>query len=220
VILSSHEAGRRRGPLPRRVFVAAVAALIPALAGCEAGAHSPTQQWHQPTEGAAAVVHGISIRNVFVLGGSLTANIPAGQSAGLFLALVNNNSKPDRLLSVTAPGTATSVTLPGGTVGINSDKSVLLTGPAPKVVLTGLTRPLTGGTFINVVMMFQNAGRVTLSVPVMPRAQYYSTFSPAPAPSASPTPTATPLAKKHKHKHKHKAGAGATVSPSPSPSTS
>jgi copper(I)-binding protein len=218
VILSSQEAGRRRGPLPRRVFAVAVAALIPALAGCEAGAHSPTQQWHQPTEGAATVVHGLSIRNVFVLGGSLTTNIPAGQSAGLFLALINNNSKPDRLLSVTAPGTATSVTLPGGTVGINSEKSVLLTGPAPKVVLTDLTRPLSGGTFIKVVMMFQNAGRVELSVPVMPRAQYYSTFSPAPAPSATPTPTVTPLAKKHKHKHK--AGAGATASPSPSPSTS
>jgi hypothetical protein len=96
---------------------------------------------------------------------------------------------------------------------------VLLTGPAPKVVLTDLTRPLTGGSFIKVVLTFQNAGRVELSVPVMPRAQYYSTFSPAPAPSATPTPTPTvsPLHKKHK-KHKH--GAGATASPSPTPSTS
>jgi copper(I)-binding protein len=217
VILSSQEAGRRRGPLPRRMFVAAVAALIPALAGCEAGAQAPTQQWHQPTEGAAAVVHGISIRNVFVLGGSLTTNLPAGQSAGLFLALVNNNSKPDTLLSIKAPGTAASVTLPGGTVGINSQKAVLLTGPAPKVVLTGLTRPLTGGSFIKVVMDFQNAGQVTLSVPVMPRAQYYSTFSPAPTPAPTPTPTVTPLGKKHKHKHKS-AGASATASPSPSTS--
>jgi copper(I)-binding protein len=213
VILSSQGAGRRRGPLPRRMFITAVAVLIPALAGCEAGAHSPTQQWHQPTEGAAAVVHGISIRNVFVLGGSLTTNLQAGQSAGLFLALINNSSKPDKLLSITAKGTAASVTLPGGTVSINPQKAVLLTGPAPKVVLTGLTHPLTGGSFINVQMNFQNAGQVTLSVPVMPRAQYYSTFSPAPTPSATPTPTVTPLGKKHK---KHKAGAGATASPSPS----
>jgi copper(I)-binding protein len=217
VILSSQEAGRRRGPLPRRMFVAAIAALIPALAGCEAGAHSPTQQWHQPTEGAAAVVHGLDIRNVFVLGGSLTTSIPAGQSAGLFLALINNNSKPDKLLGITAKGTAASVTLPVGGVAINSEKSVLLTGPAPQIVLTDLTHPLAGGSFINLTLRFQNAGDVTLSVPVMPRAQYYSTFSAAPTPTPTPTPTATPLHKKHK---KHKAGAGATASPSPSPSTS
>lgn len=218
MILSSQEAGRRRAPRPRRMFVLAVAALVPVLAGCEAGASSPTQQWHQPTEGAAAVKHGISIRNVFVLGGSLTTNIPAGQSAGMFLALVNNNSKPDTLRSITAQGTATSVTLPGGQVSLGPDKSVLLTGPAPEVVLTGLKHQLNGGSFIKVVLDFQNAGQVTLSVPVMPRAQYYSTFSPAPAPT--PTPTDTPLVKKHKHKHKQKAGAGAAASPSPTPSAS
>jgi copper(I)-binding protein len=216
VILSSQEAGRRRGPLPRRMFVAAVAALIPALAGCEAGAHSPTQQWHQPTEGAAGVVHGIDIRNVFVLGGSLTANLQPGQSAGLFLALINNNSKPDRLQKVIAPGTAASVTLPGGSVAINPQQSVLLTGPAAKVVLTDLTHQLAGGSFITVKLQFQNAGTVTLSVPVMPRAQYYSTFSAAPTPTPTPTPTVSPL---HKHKkHKKKAGANATASPTPSAS--
>jgi copper(I)-binding protein len=216
VILSSQEAGRRRGPLPRRMFVAAVAALIPALAGCEAGAHSPTQQWHQPTEGAASVVHGIDIRNVFVLGGSLTTNLQAGQSAGLFLALINNNSKPDKLTGITAKGWAKSVTLSGGPVTIDSQKSVLLTGPAPKIVLTDLTRPLVGGSFILVKLSFQNAGTVTLSVPVMPRAQYYSTFSAAPTPTPTPTPTVSPL---HKHKkHKKKAGANATASPTPSAS--
>jgi copper(I)-binding protein len=216
VILSSQEAGRRRGPLPRRMFVAAVAALIPALAGCEAGAHSPTQQWHQPTEGAASVVHGIDIRNVFVLGGSLTTNLQAGQSAGLFLALINNNSKPDKLTGITAKGWAKSVTLSGGPVTIDSQKSVLLTGPAPKIVLTDLTRPLVGGSFITVKLSFQNAGTVTLSVPVMPRAQYYSTFSAAPTPTPTPTPTVSPL---HKHKkHKKKAGASATASPTPSAS--
>ena len=153
-----------------------------------------------------------------MLGGSLTANIPAGQSAGLFLALINDNSKPDRLLSVTAPGTATSVTLPGGTVGLSPDKSVLLTGPAPKVVLTGLTRPLTGGTFIKVVMMFQNAGRVTLSRAGDAAGPVLLDVLPGAGASASPTPTVTPLATKHKHKHKHQAGAGATASPSPSAS--
>jgi len=197
VIWSSHRAVR-----PRRLAVLAIAALVPVLAGCEAGSNAPTQQWHQPTDGAAAVHHNIAIRNVFVLGAPLGAKLAAGRSAGLFLALVNEGSV-DRLLSITAPGTAQSVTLPGGTVRLGSQQSVLLTGPAPQVVLQGLTRPLTGGTTVKLVLDFQNAGSVTMVVPVMPRAQYYSTFSPAPTPTPSPA--------------KHPASPGASPTPSASP---
>jgi copper(I)-binding protein len=204
VIRSSHGAGERRAKLPRRLFVAAIAALIPALAGCEAGTNAPTQQWHAPTNGAATVAHGIDIRDVFVLGAPVNSSLAAGQSAGLFLALYNNGS-PDRLLSISAPGTATSVRLPGGTVSLARGEEILLSGPEPKVILTGLTRELPGGSFISVVMNFQNAGRVTLSVPVLARAQYYATFSPAPSPSPKATQTG-----------KATASPGATSAPGPS----
>lgn len=210
MIRSSHRAGHRRATLPRRLFIAAAAALIPALAGCEAGIHAPTQQWHAPTNGAAIISHGIDIRNVFVLGAPPNSALAAGQSAGLFLALFNNGS-PDRLLSISAPGTAKSVQLPGGSVGLAQQKAILLTGPQPKVILTGLTRPLQGGSFIRMIMNFQNAGNVTLSVPVLPQAQYYSTFSPAP----SPTPTRKPKSKKGTAT----ATPGATATPTPSAPT-
>ena len=200
MIWSSHRAIR-----PRRLAVLAIAALVPILAGCEAGNNAPTQRWHQPTDGAAAVHHNIAIRNVFVLGAPLGAKLAAGRSAGLFLALVNEGSV-DRLLSITAPGTAQSVTLPGGTVRLGSQQSVLLTGPAPQVVLQDLTRSLTGGTTVKLVLDFQNAGSVTMVVPVMPRAQYYSTFSPAPTPTPSPA--------------RPKASPGATASPGASPTPS
>ena len=178
---------------PRRLVVLAIAALIPALAGCEAGYNAPTQQWHQPTDGTAAVHNNISIANAFVLGAPLGYVIPVGDSAGVFLALTNQGSS-DALVSVTAPGTARSVTLPGGSVPLASQQSVRLTGPAPEVVLQHLTRSLTGGSTVRLVMIFQNAGAVTLVLPVMPQAQYYSTFSPPPSPSPSPsaTPSATP----------------------------
>jgi copper(I)-binding protein len=186
VIRSSHGAGRRLATLPCRLFIVAVAALIPALAGCEAGANAPTQLWHPPTDGTGMVVHGIDIRDMFVLGASPNSSLAAGQSAGLFFALFNNAS-PDRLLSISAPGTATSVRLPGAAVSLAQRKVVLLTGPQPKVILTGLMRALQGGSFIRVVMTFQNAGSVTLNVPVVARAQYYSTLSPAPSPTPKPT---------------------------------
>jgi len=50
-------------------------------------------------------------------------------------------------------------------------------------------------------MDFLNAGRVSLLVPVMPRAAFYASFSPAPlllrptvpaSPTASPSPTPSP----------------------------
>lgn len=197
-----------RRPAGRRLLVLAIAALIPALAGCEAGNNAPTQEWHQPTDGTGTVHNDIAIRNVFVLGAAIGSTIKAGGSAGVFLALINNGPA-DKLVKISAPGTAKSVTLPGGSVSLASQKAVLLTGPAPKVVLEGLIRPLTGGSSVRLVLTFQNASYVTMTVPVMPRAQYYSTFSPP-----SPTPSATPTTK-----GKHKS-ATATPSASPSPSAS
>jgi len=195
----------RRAARPRRLLVLAIAALIPVLAGCEAGNNPPTSQWHQPTDGAGIVHDNIAIRNVFVLGAPIGATVPAGQSAGVFLALINDGS-PDKLLSISAPGTAKSVALPGGTVSLASQQAVLLTGPEPKVILQDLTRPLVGGSSVLLVLNFQNAASVTLQVPVLPKAQYYSTYS------SPPTPTPTPAATPSRHA-KHRARP--TASPSP-----
>ncbi len=202
----------RVATLPHRLLIVAVAALISALAGCEAGNGAPTLNWHQPTDGAGTVYGGISIRDVFVLGAPLNGILAAGKSAGLFLALVNGNS-PDKLVRIAAPGTASSVTLPGGQVALAPRQEVLLTGPQPKVVLDDLTRALTGGSFIRVTLTFQNAGSVTLQVPVMPQAQYYSTFSAAPTPS--PTPTSK-KAKRQAGSPSPSATPSASTSPSPS----
>ena len=97
--------------LPRRLALVAAAALIPVLAGCEAGNNAPTLAFHYPTDAAGTSVGKLAIRNVFILGAPLGRDIARGQSASLFLSLVNNGA-PDALTSITAPGTALSVTLP------------------------------------------------------------------------------------------------------------
>ena len=186
----------RGGTLPRRILIAALAALVPLLAGCEAGVNAPTQQWHQPTDGSGVVIGDVTIADAFILGAPLNESLRPGQTAGLYLGLVNIGA-PDRLLSITAPGTATSVQLPGGQIKLPRQRAVLLTRPQPTVLLENLTRQLIGGATVTLVLTFQNAGTVRLTVPVMPQAQYYSTFSPAPTPtptatgSATPTPTPT-----------------------------
>lgn len=61
---------------PRRLLIVAAAALVPAIAGCEAGNDAPTLNWHNPTDGVGTVTHAISIRNVFVLGAPGSAALP------------------------------------------------------------------------------------------------------------------------------------------------
>lgn len=200
---SSHGAMR-----PRRLIAVTVAALVPLLAGCEAGNNAPTNQWHEPTQGASATLDGIVISNVFVLGPSIGGQLSPGDSASLFFA-VTNTGAPDKLTGITAPGSAASVTLPGRTVNLASNQAVLLTGPAPKATVNQITRPLTGSSDIKLVMTFLNAGSVTLRVPVVPMANYFATFSPAPLTVPTPSPS------------KSKKGTSSPISsPTPSPTPS
>ena len=184
----------RRGLLSlRNLVVAAAVGLIPAIAGCEAGNNAPTQQWHQPTPGASAIVDNtLRINNMFVLGPTPGFVLPRGASAGLFFALANDGA-PDRLLSIKAPGEAASVLVPAGGISLGRQQSLFLTGPSPQVVLEHLTRTLNGGQSVLLNLQFQNAGFVSIRVPVMPRIESYGTFSPAPLflrPHATPTPLA------------------------------
>ena len=187
-----------RSALPRRLVLGVVAVLIPVLAGCEAGNDAPTVEFHYPTDTAGTAVGALSIRNVFVLGAPLGSTLHKGGAAGLFLAIVNDGA-PDRLLSVSAPGSATSVSLPSGGVPVIYGHPVYLSGPKPQLVLTGLTRNLSSGTTIRLQLSFQKAGLVTLVVPVMPRAAHFATYSPAAAstPATTPATTATPSASPH-----------------------
>lgn len=176
------------------LLIAAMALLIPAVAGCEAGTDAPTLEFHESGGGAYGQAGDVAISNAFVLGPPSGSAVPAGSSASLFLSLANNGSNGDKLVQVKAPGWASSVDVTGGTVSVPPDSPVNLMGPQPSLVLTNLTKSLSGGEAIPVTLSFQQGGSVTLQVPVEPQAFYYSTFSPPPAATTTPkaTPTATP----------------------------
>ena len=93
------------------------------------------------------------------------------------------------------------MSLNGGSVALPAYTAVNLTGPSPSVVLNSLSKPLTAGGYISVILDFEHAGSVKLQVPVEPQSYYWSTYSPPANPSATSVSTAT-----------------ATASPSPSAS--
>jgi copper(I)-binding protein len=189
------------GAYPRRILIAVAAALIPLIAACEAGTNAPTLHWHPPTDGTFRAVGDITISNAFVLGAPIGAVLRPGQNAGLFLGIVNAGPAGDTLLSISAPGTAQSVKLPRTQIVLASRRPVLLTGPQPSLVLEHLLKPLRGGSAIRIRLRFAVAGLVTIKVPVMPMANFYTTLSPPSTPSPSPTgksPTSSPSASKTK----------------------
>jgi copper(I)-binding protein len=186
----------------RCLLLGAIALLVPALAGCEAGLNAPTLEFHQASAGATTTVGGVTIDDAFVLGPTPGSVLPAGGRASVFLSLFAQNG--DRLLSATAPGAASSVHLANGPVTLPAQTLVDLSGPQPHVVLTGLTNPLSGGETIQLELVFANEGVVPLAVPVEQAVYDYATYSPPP----TPTPTG---------KHKANPSATAPLSPSATP---
>jgi len=201
----------RGGTASRCILIAAAAVLVPLIAACEAGPNAPTLHWHPPTGGTHKTLGAITISNAFVLGAPVGKVLHSGQNAGLFLGLTNVGTGSDRLLAVHAPGEAGQVQVPAGGVTLAPQGQVLLTGPQPRVVLTNLTRPLTGGSVVTVYLVFAKAGTTMLQVPVMPASSFYTTLSPAPA-ASSPSPSPSASGQKHH--------GSASPSPSPSPSSS
>jgi periplasmic copper chaperone A len=191
----------------RRLLIGAVALLLPALAGCEAGLNAPTLEFHQASNGTTVVQNNIRIDDAFVLGSPPDTVAPAGGRAGAFLSIEAVNG--DRLLSVSAPGAASAVNLAGGPVDLPAQTLVDLSGPTPKVVLTGLTSSLSGGQTIQMSFTFAVAGTITIPVPVEAHAEYYATYSPP----AIPVPRLTAVGKK-KGAHAH---ATAPASPTATP---
>lgn len=213
--------------MTRRLLAGAIVALIPALAGCEAGLDAPTQEFHPAANGAYATVGSVTVNNAFVLGPAMNDSLSAGDDAGLFLSMYSASG--DQLDSISAPGSAGSVQLTDGPVNLPANASVNLTGPGPRIVLHDLSKSLSGGQTVTLVLTFATAGQLTLHVPVQPQANAYATYNQppvsAPTDTASPGATASTTAKHHKKKHHHPATsatatatADATATPNPTPS--
>lgn len=186
-----------RGIHGRRLLTLVVSATLATLvSGCAiAGEHQdPTSR----ADGDNVSMRGMQLRNIFVLGPAPGETLPAGGTAEVYVTLINQRAEPDRLVSVEAPEFARSVQLIGGPVTLPPGEVVLPggrgpaevvdpRGPGPGVILQDLTTQLRGGEYIRLTFRFAEAGTVEASVPVMPYANFYTTYPATPSPTPSPT---------------------------------
>lgn len=178
--------------VPRRALRAAAIAVCGAvaLAGCGAAHTMPVPKAVGGGNNASA--GDVLIRNVFILGPTPGQVLPRGGSAALFASFVNDGTAPDRLVRVSAPGTAGSASIQGDGIDLPS-RRLVPGGPTPHIMLEKLTKPLHGNETVKIALTFRDAGTVTMSAQVMTRTGPYATFAPSPSPtSGTPTPSRTP----------------------------
>lgn len=169
----------------RVLAVVALLAVAPALAACGAGADANLAQPYLPTEAAETSKNGITVAQAFILGPDSGQTLPAGSAAPLYLTMVNGNPAADQLTGIATDPQAASSARASGPIPLPPQVLVKSANPTPQILIEGIREPLMGGESMRLTLQFQNAGAITMDVPVITRSREFATLQPAP--SASPT---------------------------------
>ncbi|WP_182908028.1 copper chaperone PCu(A)C [Microbispora sp. H13382] len=188
----------------RRILAALCIAGAAVTAACGDLKSDYYTQTMPQNDGANVNLPGLLLRNAFILGSQQPA--PPGTDMPIYMMLLNESGRTDRLVSVDTGGLFREARLPAGGLEIPGGRYVGGTA-LPQVLLAGLTRPLGSGGTIPITFRFQNAGSVRVDVPVLPPGAWRSTYSPWPGASPSPSPAVSPAT----------SPSPPPVSPSPSP---
>ena len=153
--------------------VAAVAAVAAMAALCVVSAATAAEA--APTSAPATVVSPA----LNIVAASARATVPGQQSGAVYLSIKNRGKHADRLLSASSPAAASvaihsmkmdgnimkmrevdALTVPSATtVSLQSDSGY-------HVMLSGLKAPLQAGAAIKLMLVFAQAGTLTVTVPV------------------------------------------------------
>ncbi len=151
---------KRRPVLTASTMIASVVL----LAGCGVGQSPQTYQYKaqsNATNANAGLL--MALRNVHLTAVNQGQSYAKGEDATVAMVLVNSSTTEDVLQSASSPA-ASSVELQG------ADGAFVLPGGQSvqdySLKLVGLTEELFPASFVELTMVFKNAGSVTLSVPV------------------------------------------------------
>lgn len=211
----------------RTATAAALAlALAPGLAACGATANAPTLKYYAPADGVLGSLGDLRALNVLVV-------VPAAGASGagvMSMSLVDQGAQGDTLAGVTVAGQPAQVT---GPTQLAAQSSLRVGGPDAQTQVI-VADPPKAGTLAPVELRFQQAGTLTLQVPVVEASGYYNryvapsqqTASPTPSasasasPSASPSGSTSPQPAQASPAQSPATGANSSTSPNPTPAAS
>ncbi len=180
------DSGGIRRPFVKRSRLAAIgiaALMIPGVAGCWSGNSAATTVQSASGDGTQVDTPDITIDSA-----TLVAGEPGSGKAAFLATVYNPTQTPDELVSITAGGVEAKLT-PSPVPVPNTTAISIQTGKDVQADFAGLEAET--GTYVDVTMMFANAGEQTFTALLVPPSGFYA--------SAAPEGT-TPLPPKVKEK--------------------
>ena len=167
--------------MSRRKAAALGLLCLGALTGCGAGQQAQTYKTHT-YEFVNADQGDIAIRGLAI--DTDASGLAKGGTARVTGSFVSQGKTDDSLVSATSPDAS----------GVQSEGSSAIAVPAGRrastwaLVLTGLTRDIRPGNYVELTLNFQQAGRTTVRVPVRSPQSYEggATAGPSAAPTSTP----------------------------------
>lgn len=143
-----------------------------ALSGCGVGLNSTTYQETGRVDGTVANVggrEGIAVRHLHVAPPAEGTVHEPGSTALVLAGLSNSGTEDDALVAATTPAaTAAVLTVDGAQVDEVAVPAGSRADSGWAVRLDGLTTGLHVAQSIELTLVFRDAGRITLTVPVLP----------------------------------------------------
>jgi len=144
------------------------------LTGCSAGQISQTATQQAAVNGNAANAKNIALRNVHLLATQSSDYLQPGQTVPLIFVAANNSPDVnDKLVGITSDVGAVAMT--GGAAIAAGDALVFGSGggsveamgsATPTAAEVTLNKPITNGLTYNFTFTFEQAGKITVAVPI------------------------------------------------------
>ncbi|MGW1678405.1 hypothetical protein [Saccharopolyspora sp. NPDC002376] len=168
---SQHHKALRLRLIPAALGIGAIVA----LGGCSAGQVTETDTQVAAVNGGNGQAQQVSVRNAMFTFPTAGTSYPAGSSAPLEVVLANEGPA-DKLVEVTSPYTTAPATVSGITE-LPSYTALHAVGASPEltktsgerrveITLNGFKQDITAGVTVPVTFVFENAGQVTVQVPI------------------------------------------------------
>ncbi len=162
----------------RRIACVALLAAIP-LSACAAGYQAETSRERTTLTSVSGAKGNLTLRNIFFVGPA-----SSGDNLPLYLAVFNGGTSTDKLLSISS-STFSSGFVPSDSSITGNGQLFYNEGDGNVPQLIGAKSQVRVGQTVTVTLNFQQAGELTLAVPIEKATDGLAGPSPTPTPSAS-----------------------------------